>query len=47
MTPDPGVDLAQACEELVEPPYLYDPPMAYELTLADGGAIYHLSHAFV
>jgi len=25
-----------AIEELVEPPYLYDPPMAYKLTLADG-----------
>lgn len=25
-----------AVEELVEPPYLFDPPIAYELTLADG-----------
>jgi aminoglycoside 3-N-acetyltransferase len=25
-----------AIEELVEPPYLYDPPMEYHLTLADG-----------
>ncbi len=28
-----------AIEELAEPPYLYDPPMEYHLTLADGTSI--------
>jgi aminoglycoside 3-N-acetyltransferase len=37
-----------AIEELIEPPYLYNPPMEYHLTLADGTKITKIyrSHGF-